>query len=170
MYKYVESPIDNLTTINEVQKPFKFKSGFSKRKSNSKLSHKEHQLDIRLRHNDLQYALCVELANEYGKQNIAEEVPNGAGGFIDVVRRIDSNFVFYEIKTSASPRSCIREAIGQLLEYSYWPNTVEPKEIIVVGPNALDPDGVEYLNKLRDSFSLPIEYKHVELIEDVNSS
>ena len=78
--------------------------------------------------------------------------------------------MFYEIKTSASPRSCIREAIGQLLEYSYWPNTVEPKEIIVVGPNALDPDGVEYLNKLRDSFSLPIEYKHVELIEDVSSS
>lgn len=169
LYTYVEAPIDNEMTINEFRTPFNFQSGFSKKKSNSKLSHKERQLDIRLRHNDLQYALCVELANEYGKQNIAEEVPNGAGGFIDVVRRIDSNFVFYEIKTSASPRSCIREAIGQLLEYSYWPNTIEPEEIIVVGPNALDAEGIKYINKLRDSFSLPIEYKHVELVEGVSS-
>lgn len=168
LYKYVETPINTVATNNEFQKPFKFKPGFSKRKSNSKLSHKERKLDVRLRHNDLQYSLCVELANKYGKQNIAEEVPNGAGGFIDVVRRISSNFVFYEIKTSDSPRSCIREAIGQLLEYSYWPNTVEPKEIIVVGPSALDSVGIEYLNKLRGSFNLPIKYKHVELIEGIS--
>ncbi len=161
LYTYVEASNNSETTINRSKVPFNFKPGFSKKKSNSYASHTERQLDVRLRHNEMQYALCVDLAKKFGKQNIAEEVPNGAGGFIDVVRCAGSKFIFYEIKTSSSPRACIREAIGQLLEYSYWPKTKEASTLIVVGPNAIDQEGKEYLHILREKLNIPVQYKHV---------
>jgi hypothetical protein len=43
------------------------------------------------------------------------------GGRIDLVVRTGEGYEFYEIKTYGSARACIREAIGQLLEYAMWP-------------------------------------------------
>jgi hypothetical protein len=40
---------------------------------------------------------------------------------MDVVVRLGIRYWFYEIKTALSARACIREALAQLLEYSYWP-------------------------------------------------
>ena len=79
-----------------------------------------------------------------------------------MVRQGDQ-FWFYEIKTYLSPRACIREAIGQLLEYSHWPGAKRASRLIVVGESPLDDDGSEYLRRLKNELALPIEYEQIPI-------
>jgi len=72
------------------------------------------------------------------------------------VVKMNNEFWFYEIKTALTPRACLREAIGQLLEYGFWPTTQEPSRFIVVGEGLIDEDGQEYLRRLKKRFSLPV--------------
>jgi hypothetical protein len=74
-----------------------------------------------------------------------------------------NEYWFYEIKTAQSPRACLREAIGQLLEYAFWHGGQRATRLIVVGETAIDSDGLEYLDRLRMQFSLPIEYEHISV-------
>ena len=60
---------------------------------------------------------------------MGEEIFNGVGGSIDIVLKRPDGFWFYEIKTAKTARACIREALGQLLEYSYWPKTQKAKRL-----------------------------------------
>jgi len=123
------------------------------------LSRKE--LDLDLRHNLLQDALYQRLASKYGKDNVRTEQPSGVGTSIDIVVKMRSEYSFYEIKTALTPRACLREAIGQLLEYGFWPGAQKPTRFIVVGESLIDKDGKEYLRRLKKHFSLPMEYETV---------
>ena len=44
-----------------------------------------------------------------------------------------------------------------------WPNGIEAKKLIVVGEHILDSEGSQYLETLHRLFSLPIEYRQVQL-------
>ena len=44
------------------------------------------------------------------------------------------------MKTTLSARGCIREAIAQLLEYSFWLGVTGAEKLIVVGGPRLDHD------------------------------
>lgn len=81
--------------------------------------------------------------------------------WIDIVVKMKDEYWFYEIKIALTSRACLREAIGQLLEYGLWPGAQEPSRFIVVGESPIDKDGEEYLSRLRNRFSLPIEYEGI---------
>jgi len=104
-----------------------------------------------------------ETGGEYGADNVGTEVPTGIGTSIDVVVRRPNGYWFYEIKTFQSPRACIREAIGQLLEYSLWPGSREAGRLIVVGETAADKKAMGYCSSLKKRFSLPVEYHQLAL-------
>jgi hypothetical protein len=72
-------------------------------------------------------------------------------------------WVFYEIKADCSAKTCLREAIGQLLEYSFWPEGEQPEKMVVVGESKLNADGKEYLRRIRSRFGLPVEYERVDV-------
>jgi hypothetical protein len=78
-----------------------------------------------------------------------------------LVLRQPDGYWFYEIKTSQSPRACIREAIGQLLEYSLWPGSQEACRLIIVGETGADEDVLKYCRRLNERFSLPVEYQQI---------
>jgi hypothetical protein len=161
LYKYTES-CGNLQPISAIEvEPFKFVPGFTVKVSSTKASLAARELDINLRHNVLQKALYDRLARQYGADNVRTELPSGAGTSIDVAVCHEREFLFYEIKTAHSPRACLRQALGQLLEYSFWPGSQEAARLIVVGETPLDKEGAKYLRKLRKRFSLPIEYEQV---------
>jgi len=98
------------------------------------------------------------LAGKHGKEAVGTECNNGAGSRLDVVVKLQERFHIYEIKTSQSARACIREALSQLLEYSYWPGVQEAERLIIVGEPPLDKDAGEYLGTLRSRFALPLYY------------
>lgn len=161
LYKYTESS-GNLQPISEVGiAPFKFMPGFTAKASSTQASLAARELDINLRHNILQETLFDRLARQYGADNVGTELPSGAGTSVDVVVRHEREFLFYEIKTAHSPRACLRQALGQLLEYSFWPGSQEAARLIVVGETPLDKEGAKYLRTLRKRFSLPVEYEQV---------
>lgn len=92
---------------------------------------------------------------------VETELPSGVGTKVDVVVRQGGDYWFYEIKTALTARGCLREAIGQLLEYAFWPGAQEPSRLVVVGEARLDKDGREYLSRLKERFALPIEYEQI---------
>lgn len=163
LYEYVESN-GNLQPIPNIkQAPFEFHAGYTARTSSTTASYAERQLDISLRHNDLQKALYNRLAKKYGEKNVGTEIDSGIGTNIDLVVRQGEEYWFYEIKTYHSPRACIREAIGQLLEYAFWSASEKVTRLIIVGEAKLDSEGEQYIQRLRNGYSLPIEYEQIAL-------
>ncbi len=158
LYRYVESRGET-TPLPLPKSGFNFKPGRSVKVTTAKATLRQRELDLDLRHNLLQEALYVSLTSKYGKDNVRTEQPSGVGTLIDVVLKVKNEFWFYEIKTALTARACMREAIGQLLEYGFWPGAQEPKRFIVVGEGSIDAEGEEYLARLRKRFSLPIEYQ-----------
>ena len=141
--------------------PFVFCPGFSIRASSTTATQGRKQRDVDLNHNKLQLALCRRLESRYGDKNVGDEQQSGVGAKVDVVVRRRKAYWFYEIKTADSPRACLREAIGQLLEYAFWPPPKEVTRLIVVGKSAIDKVGQVYLRRLNERFSLPIEYEQI---------
>lgn len=169
LYRYVESDgkLQLISTVT-VDK-FKFRSGCTSKISSTVATRAQRELDIDLRHHALQEALHHQLAEKYGAGNVGTELQSGVGTSVDVVVRQNDEYWFYEIKTSHSPRACIRQALGQLLEYAFWPGAQNASRLIIVGETALDEEGSMYLHMLKERFSLPIEYEQIVIIEHEGS-
>lgn len=162
LYRYVESR-GATAPVPLPKTGFSFKAGASKTVKSAKATLRERELDLDLRHNLLQEALYQRLASKYGKGNVRTEQPSGVGTLIDIVVKMNNEYWFYEIKTALTPRACLREAIGQLLEYAFWPGAQEPARFIVVGESPIDDDGQGYLRRLRNRLSLPIQYEAITI-------
>jgi hypothetical protein len=159
LYEYVEGP-DNAEPLQiHDDKPFNFSPSAFHRILSTQYSQQERIIDVSLRHMAIQNALFRRLCETNGPENVAAEKSSGVGMRIDVVVRANDEFWFYEVKTGNTARACLREALGQLLEYSFWPGSQCATRLVVVGEAALDEKAKAYLIELRDRFSLPIEYE-----------
>lgn len=159
LYKYVESRTGTVASELAKSKGLAFKAGYAERPGTVTATRAEAAIQVDLMHNRMQKALWQQLANEFGHDCVGTEIPAAPNNKIDVVvRHKDGQKWFYEIKTSGQPRLCVREAVGQLLEYSRWPANDGAEKLIVVGPRDLDDDGNRYLKLLREYFNLSIEY------------
>lgn len=161
LYKYVESNGRTNPLPNPTGKKFEFRSGRDLKLTATKASHAQRELDVDLRHNLLQEELVCRLVAKYGSENVCREVPTGNGNSIDAAVRQKDGYWFYEIKTLQTPRACIREAIGQLLEYSFWPGSQEANRLIIVGEIAPDQETLDFCRLLKQRFQLPIEYEQI---------
>ncbi len=103
---------------------------------------KEREID--LKHNQMSEKLYKALCKKYRKDKVASEHIFGyKRNRIDIVlEKNKRNVIFYEIKTSPEAKKCIREAIGQLLEYTFWPENPKwkdkVKELVIVGEKTMD--------------------------------
>jgi hypothetical protein len=170
LYRFVEGS-ETFPMIAEPTKlEFQFKSGCTVKPASTTASLAERELNVSLRHNKIQRALHQHLSMLYGADDVGTE-RNNAGGQIDVVVRRGDKFWFYEIKTAMSARGCIREALAQLLEYSFWPGAQRAEKLVIVGEPVLDREAERYINILREQFSLPIEYQQFadgKLVSEAN--
>ena len=170
LYRYVESDGSLHPTSTADDRPFAFTSGCTIKPGQTSAQLAQDPIDVTLRHNLMQQALFDKLVLIYGADNVGTELSSGVGTRVDVVVHHPDSFWFYEIKTAHSPRACIREAIGQLLEYSYWPKAQEAAKLIIVGETPLDAEGEAYLAQLRTRFSIPIGYEHIGFSEIDNAT
>jgi hypothetical protein len=109
----------------------------------------------------MQRRLKQELLEE-GCARAILEAPIGSRA-VDAVAERDGELWFYEVKTAPSVRGCLREAIGQLLEYSLWPGATRPARLVVVGEAPLDPAAEAYLSVLNEAFPIPLSYRQLRL-------
>ncbi len=116
---------------------------------------------IQYRQNVIQDRLIDLLREKFGDL-VASEHPTGTGGSADALAlKKDGQFVLYEIKPAKTASSAVRQALGQLLEYSYRGNGLEAAALVVVSNAPLDCITAEYLERLRVQFGLPLEYMQV---------
>jgi hypothetical protein len=107
------------------------------------------------------------LRMQYPEERIKREVPIKAHGTrIDVVReRVDQSRIFYEVKVLPTLRACIREALGQLLEYAHWPDKNLAVELVIVSHYTSSPETAAYLAKLGKAYGLQISYLQIGIAD-----
>jgi hypothetical protein len=163
LYKYVESGEQIQPRSSNRTSLFEFIPGCNIKVTAIRATYTEKELDITLRHKLIQKKLYAIMAKKYGKSNVSTENPSGVGTNIDLVVRQRKSYWFYEIKVAQSPRACLRQAIGQLLEYAFWFGSKNASRLLVVGEIPLDKNGEKYIKTLRKKFNLPIEYEHITI-------
>lgn len=144
---------------------FTFRPGHNakKGKGEGRSTYKKPSEDFDLFHNRIQTALFEHLKSLHGEANVGTEISTGRRTLVDAVVKHDTQYTFYEIKTSQSVRQCIRDALGQLLEYAYFGNPVSVKELVVVSPYKTNSEVNRYLSALRKQYRLPIYYRQFDM-------
>ncbi len=126
-------------------------------------------------HNHIQNILLVYLRDKYPSDKIELETGTGYGTNIDLIREsLEGRTIFYKVKTYPSAKSCIREALGQLLEYAYYPDRKMADELVIVSQAPVQQAERDYINHLRREFAMSVSYvqfdhKNVSIIEEVSS-
>ncbi|HEU0079864.1 MAG TPA: hypothetical protein VFQ76_19615 [Longimicrobiaceae bacterium] len=151
------------TEFPEISRPGPggFQAGHQPKAAATLANRRGGQINVSLRHNLLQDQLHRELSSEYGSAGVRTEYSTALGTRIDTVVQDANGKIYYEIKTGSTARSCIREALSQLLEYAFWPGAEVPTRLVIVGEPTLDADAAAYLGTLKSRFRLDIEYRQI---------
>lgn len=72
----------------------------------------------------------------------------------------------FEVKTS-SPKMCVREALGQILEYAHFKSSAHAQKLIIVGPQAPTTDVEEYMDLLRKLYHIPVWYRRYDTLHNL---
>lgn len=107
-------------------------------------------------HNRMQNAMFKKLKDSY--QNEYERVYIEKGRVDIKCKTHNGKWHYFEIKTRI-PKLSIREALGQIMEYSYWPDLERAEKLIIVSDEEPDSDTRKYLNHIRVKFNIPIFYR-----------
>jgi len=174
--RYVFTNLSNDFIVNSGSiNNFKFIESSSLRQNDEQAltkqySRKEKSVEITYLHKDISKKMAQLLRKNHGEDNVTPEHPDFAGGRVDIVVRNKDGLVFYEIKTYNSIKASIREAIGQLMEYAFWPNVQNANELIIVTPPSGEfEDTKKYLKHIRETYHLPIFYQVYDLEKETLS-
>ena len=107
-------------------------------------------------HSKMQNALTLLLREQYKHKyiKVCEEKSR-----VDIKAKTkDNEWHYFEIKTNV-PKLCIRQALGQIMEYAYWPYYERAKKLIIIGDSLPDEDAKRYMEYIRGNFSIPVFYR-----------
>jgi hypothetical protein len=161
LYEFVEGGGKTLP-VKHSKAGFAFKPGSSIQTFSARATLSGKTIEIDLRQKRIQDALHGCLVSRFGAKNVGTElsIPKR---FVDLAVRKGTKLWYYEVKTSQSVQQCIREALGQLLEYSYWPGLRKADRLIIVGEEAPTAESRKYISILRKRFEIPVEYQQFDL-------
>ena len=105
------------------------------------------------RHIRLQNRLYDFLCKKHGDGKVHYE-----RDFVDLSVEHSDGTVFFEIKMETTAKHCIRQAMGQLIEYAHYPESSKAARLIVVGDAPPTDEDRSYLLFLRRTYDIPIFY------------
>jgi hypothetical protein len=162
LYRFVESGGKERPVSPALETQFTFRPGCRTKKRSTIVRQSQERIQRDLRHNELQKVLYRRLVRRFGKGNVGTENQGVNGTSIDLVVRRPGGYWFYEIKTANTVRACIREALGQLLEYAFWPGAQKAVRLFIAGEWPIDSEGEQYLSCLKKQFLMPIRYEQID--------
>lgn len=118
------------------------------------------ETDVTHIHYRMQLSLYDSLVAALGPDKVSCEGATSSGRPADIIVSLPDGYELFEIKTALAPRDCVREALGQLLEYAYWPGSPAFNALWIVGPSPIDSETQEHLDGLRNRFGIPLCYRH----------
>lgn len=157
-----DSSLAKVKAVRYFESGFKFSSGHNAKYEGDVAIRTTGSHTASLIHNLIQNNVYELLVKKYPNDEIGTEVPTNSGS-IDVVKKSFNQYIFYEIKTSNSIKTNIRQALSQLLEYAYWNNIQNVEKIIIIAPCETNEEAKTYLNLLRTRFNIPIFYQFYDL-------
>lgn len=107
-------------------------------------------------HNKLQQEFYNYLVEEYGEDKVKMEE-----NFVDLKLIEHDKITFFEVKPYSSVSLCIRESLGQILDY-LWKDKDANKvtsKIVVVGHTKPTKDEIKYIEFLKDNLKIEFDYQ-----------
>jgi hypothetical protein len=141
----------------QAEKEFKFLKKQKKLPKSATYSTVEREINVSVRHSYLQELLIAQLEKEYGEENVSFE-NECRGKRVDVVARDGDKIHFYEIKVASSVQACIRQSMGQLMEYAYGDGKINAHGLFTAGEHPLNKESKKYLAFLQEEFKIAIHY------------
>jgi hypothetical protein len=84
-------------------------------------------------------------------------------GRVDIKAKTQAgNWHYFEIKTD-SPKLSIRKALGQVMEYAYFPSSGRAERLIIIADEEPSDETLKYLRFIRAKFGLPIYYRALDI-------
>ncbi|MDG0800833.1 hypothetical protein [Pectobacterium polaris] len=147
--------------FSDLYNSFEFVSGNKNKKELGNRQSSKSDIEIEYLHNNIQKGLYDLLCSEYGSKNVGTENNTGYNSRIDLVVRLsNSSFYFYEIKTGTSALACIREALGQVIEYVHFRDyPINVNKMFIIGMYPPNDEEVKYIKTLRERYNIPIYYR-----------
>jgi hypothetical protein len=140
---------------------FKFVAGKANQTSRYKKYMTGGSKTVIKKHTEIVDKLEKFLSPEYSlaKNNISIEMTKFKGCIADIVtKERDKSMSIYEVKTKIELRRNIREAIGQLLDYTSFSDSTTINKLVIVAPCKLDKDGKAFISSLEKLVKIPIEF------------
>lgn len=140
-----------------------FSPGYAPRKEKATVNYGQRVSEIDWFHSRMQKNIYMQLVKVYGQDKVKAERKIGIGAAVDLSVKDGEREIFYELKTSNSIKQCIREALSQLLEYSYYPDKERARKLVIVSQNPMNKHAQVYLNELRAKFNIPVHYRQYNI-------
>lgn len=113
-------------------------------------------------HKKMQNAIHELLKDDYLHLYMEKGEPSlSSGQKIDMkgIFKDTDEWHYFEIKTSSAKQS-IREALGQILEYSHYDHLgTRASRLYIIGPEKPEEKDVAYMKKLREMYHLPLWFR-----------
>lgn len=113
-------------------------------------------------HGQVLDGMIALLRKQYPECTISPEcLIIGLATRIDIARKTKvGDIILYEIKTYSKALTSIRMALGQLFEYSFYPDRKLSKEFFIVSHVAASKADLKYLQHVGEMVGIKIEYLH----------
>lgn len=115
-------------------------------------------------HKKIQNAVVEILKKQYSRLQLETNPEDATDQRIDIkgFSKKEHEWHFFEVKTVSAKR-CIREALGQILEYAHYPNVNLANKLFIIGPEPPDDKDKTYMKLLRERYNLPIWFRWYSL-------
>jgi hypothetical protein len=117
-----------------------------------------HSYYIRQKHKRLQLALKEKLTKKFSKDSVVLFEENN----VDVKLFQPQYIIFYEVKSASYATKCIKEALGQLLHYSFCDDDKRKKKLVVVGQYPPTIEDIKFIDYVKSLLNIDFEYENVE--------
>jgi len=141
----------------------RFRPGNRAKKGHSRRSYSTGNTEIELVHNDMVSSIYKQLASQYGAKAVGTEIDTGFGTAIDIAVRKSSKYDIYEVKTGNNLKVCVREALGQILEYALYPDANLALNMVLVSYHKPSENIRKYLKHLRSVLGVKLFYQQFDL-------
>jgi hypothetical protein len=112
------------------------------------------------KHNKLQEALKQRLINQYGEKAVEVLLEEN---YVDVKLVLQEQIVFYEVKSSSYASACIKQALGQVLAYSFHDKDSRKRKIVVVGPCPPNKEEEGIIEYVKSQLKIEFDYENIEI-------
>jgi len=111
-----------------------------------------------MKHNKLQMALQQRLIKQYGDAAVPLEE-----NWVDLKVVLPDEIIFYEVKSASYASACIREALGQVLNYVFTDSDPRKKRIVVVGQYPPNESDKKFISYVQYHLKIEFNYEHIDL-------